>query len=60
MPFFIQSRKVNSAKLDFRVTEFSEVRSMGRPTPVSPTLLAGEWLWGLHADALPSTHSLQV
>src|SRR5215212_3190748 len=31
----------------------------GRPTPVSPIRQAEEWLWGLHADARPSTHPPQ-
>ena len=43
---------------NFACMEFSEVRSEGRSTPESPTLLAEEWLWGLRADAQSSTHHL--
>ena len=43
---------------NFAFTEFSEVRSKGRATLVSPIRLAGPWLWDLRADALPSTHPL--
>ena len=53
------SWKGNSAK--FAVTEFSGVRSEGRSTPVSQTLLAEGWLWGPRADAQSSSyHLLQV
>ena len=36
------AQKRNSA--NFAITEFCEVRSEGRSTPVSPTLLAEGWL----------------
>src|SRR5215208_2230425 len=41
-------------------TEFSEVRSKGRSTPVSPIRLSERWLWGPRVCARPSTHRLPV
>src|SRR5215217_6616367 len=49
-----------SAKLDFRFTEFSEVRSKGGSAPVLQTLLAEGRLLSLRVDALPSRHPLRV
>jgi hypothetical protein len=52
--------KRDSAKMNFRRTEFSEVRSKGGSTPVLQTLLAEGRLSGLRVDARPSRHRLRV
>jgi hypothetical protein len=49
-----------AARVLARRIDCSRKFAVGRAIAVSPTLLAEWWLWGLHADVLPSRCPLQV